>query len=78
MVKMENNQEESILKAQQVRLGISGVINCFLDKVLLWLIYRRWGMLGKKIDGKIFLSSDYAKRRKCYESLMWEVRKNDL
>jgi len=49
-----------------------------LDKVLLWLIYRRWRMLGRKIDGKTFLSSDYAKRRKSYESLMWEVRKNDL
>ena len=54
------------------------VMNRFLDKVLLWLIYRRWGMLGKKIDGKTFLPSDYAKRRKSYESLMWEVRKNDL
>lgn len=74
----KNNQEESILKEQQVRLGISDVINRFLDKVLLWLIYRRWGMLGKKIDGKTFLSSDYAKRRKSYESLMWEVRKNEL
>lgn len=57
---------------------ISNVINRFLDKVLLWLIYRRWGMLRRKINGKTFLSSDYAKRRRVYEALMWEVRKNDL
>lgn len=49
-----------------------------LDKVLLYLIYRRWRKLANKIDGKTFLSSDYAKRRKSYETLMWEVRKNDL
>ena len=49
-----------------------------LDKILLYLIYRRWRKLKEKIDGKTFLSSDYAKRRKHYESLMWEVRKNDL
>jgi hypothetical protein len=50
----------------------------FLDKLLLFLIYRRWGKLSKKIDGKTLLSSDYAKRRKSYESLMWEIRKNDI
>ena len=31
----------------------------FLDKILLYLIYRRWGKLSRKIDGKRFLSSDY-------------------
>ena len=66
------------LNSENSKLPIFGVINRFLDKVLLWLIYRRWRMLSKKIDGKTFLSSDYAKRRKSYESLMWEVRKNDL
>lgn len=50
----------------------------FLDRILLYLIYRRWNKLSKKIDGKTFLSSDYAKRRKAYESLMWEIRKNDI
>ena len=49
-----------------------------LDKILLFLIYRRWNKLGKKVNGTTFLSSDYAKRRKSYESLMWEIRKNDL
>ena len=49
-----------------------------LDKILLYLIYRRWSKLSGKIDGKTFLSSDYAKRRKVYENLMWEIRKNDL
>ena len=49
-----------------------------LDKLLLLLVYRRWNKLSKKIDGKTFLSSDYAKRRKIYENLMWEIRKNDL
>jgi hypothetical protein len=73
-----NKEEQNLNNAENPKLGISGVINRFLDKVLLWLIYRRWRMLGKKIDGKTFLSSDYAKRRKSYESLMWEVRKNDL
>jgi hypothetical protein len=74
MTKKSENSNET----QNPKLGISVVINRFLDKVLLWLIYRRWRMLSKKIDGKTFLSSDYAKRRKSYESLMWEVRKNDL
>jgi hypothetical protein len=73
-----NKEEQNLNNAEKPKLGISGVINRFLDKVLLWLIYRRWRMLSKKIDGKTFLSSDYAKRRKSYESLMWEVRKNDL
>ena len=50
----------------------------FLDRISLYLIYLRWNKLSKKIDGKTFLSSDYAKRRKVYESLMWEIRKNDL
>jgi hypothetical protein len=49
-----------------------------LDKILLYLIYRRWTKLSGKIDGETFLSSDYAKRRRTYENLMWEVRKNDL
>ena len=54
------------------------IFDKIMDKVLLYLIYRRWRKLSNKIDGKTFLSSDYAKRRKHYESLMWEVRKNDL
>ena len=73
-----NKEEQNLNNTENPKLGISGVISRFLDKVLLWLIYRRWRMLGKKIDGKTFFSSDYAKRRKSYESMMWEIRKNDL
>jgi len=32
-----------------------------LDKILLYLIYRRWKKLSGKIDGKTFLSSDTLK-----------------
>jgi hypothetical protein len=73
-----NKEKQKLNMSQNPKLIISILINRFLDKILLLLIYRRWGKLRKKIDGKTFLSSDYAKRRKSYESLMWEVRKNDL
>ena len=53
-------------------------INKIMDKVLLYLIYRRQRKLSDKIDGKTFLSSDYAKRRRTYEYMVWEIKKNDL
>ena len=59
-----------------VEVSNYNIINKFFDKILLRLIYHRWGKLEKKIDGKTFLSTEYAKRRKAYESLMWEIRKS--
>ena len=69
---------KTLMRFMNNKISISYKGLKFLDKILLYLIYHRWNKLSRKIDGKTFLSSDYAKRRKVYEDLMWEIRKNDV
>jgi len=53
-------------------------MNKILDKILLYLIYKRWRRLYKSLANGNITNMEYAIRRKYYESLMWEVRRNDL
>ncbi len=46
-----------------------------LDKILVYLIKKRWRLLYKQLGEKKISYIDYAKRRKIYESMINEIIK---
>ena len=45
-----------------------------LDKILLWLVYRRWRKVHRTTTDNI----QYPKRRQVYEAMIWEIKTNNI